>query len=1139
MINSETLEKLIKGPTVLLLGQDYLSIGGNENNFLQQIFKKYSNKTNHSEINYNTLLKLGLDKNYEDFCSWVSKLGQFVHPPSQISRIASIPWSAVYSSAVDPIVDTLFETDWRTTQLVCDEKYRINDPRNKMNLHVTKLYGCLSRSKTSQRAPLSILEKGKRQFVATTLLQRIPEIVTTKGLLVIESYKLEDWLNFENTLYSVLSQLGSGQVLFCSVSDELQNNEYFQDLVKSGKVIPFPISFAEVVDDLESSGKYQITTPDFEERFAKYIKIDGKRVKVPKDLYRNVSKSAIILDDETFEGIPFNTEEEKYSQFKEFLSRTMIKGLWPGYSKGFAFKRDYYQNFKSLVTDKLKFNPDKNIPIILHGQSGGGKTVSLGNLAYELYHEYSLPILFIEKQYNKIEEQQIDNFCYWAQEKGARATIIIWDGMIEVDFYYNLLNRLETRGRNVVLVGSTYALKRTRTNTVACLAELNDNEKKRFKQFIKSIDSLLANLIKDDEANILSMFYRHLPDSRAKIQNGLRSEFEHFKELIKGYKTNNFKSEHKPTMFHLLEEAGLLDNKNVFGENTDFEQEEEIDGEKISLADKLIYSVIVPGQFGIEVPFELLIRNLGFTTVSSTPFRLLNLVNIITWIEDNVGNVSLGPRTPIEAQILVRYLGNKRAQVEYIKSLLSCISCDDVAIEGIGYESNRDIQFAVDLLYNISPNGPNGTAQYNDYFYDITEVLRKLREGNHAYHPRLILKEASFLREIVKSNWEKGEESSQDLLTRAEDIVREALDKLDDIGDTVIRNYLKVELASIIGSKTLEFINEQDTSNAKDCYQAVLSISSPSFASNPDNYGALDVLSWTTIKLLRSKILSDEERKEAQVVLLNIFELSEAEGVSIQHYDDFNGRKLSLLEIMGYDKLSDALFDRLANEGSTTGYFIRTINLLNESKDDTISVEDLVSKYSAAFNYLQQFEDKIQDDGRCLFLLFRCWWVMSAKTQPLSGEKKTVPLSPDQWEYCLLLTEKILRCNGFENIAVVLYIKGLSEFHIGLMNEMSKTFRMLESLTDFSSYGNRRIKKSYLASTVSGRARTFSGEIVSNYSTTGSQRFGDLYINELKLNVRFSLYEFKEASYKKGQTIRNFRIGFNFRGPLAVFNKHD
>lgn len=1140
MINSDTLEKLIKGPIILLLGQNYLSMGVSDNNFLKQILKKYSSTPSDYESNYDSLLKLGLEKNIDEVSSWIGKLAQFIHASPQITRIVSIPWSSVFTSAIDPIVDTLFDTDWRTVQIVCDDNYRITDPRNKMNLHITKLYGCLSRNIKSHQAPLTNLEKGKRQFVSTTLLKRIPEIVTTKGLLVIEGYQLNDWLSFENSLYPTLSQLSSGQILFCSVSKDLKANEFFKDLVDNGKIIPFENSFAEVIDDLESSGAYKITTPDYEERFAKYINIDGKKVKVPKELYRNVSKSAIILDDELFEGRKYETEDEKYVQFKDFLSKTTIRSLWPGYPKGFAFKRDYYEKLKSLVKEKLKFNSEKNSPIILHGQSGGGKTVSLGNLAYELFQEYQLPVLFIEKQYHKIEEQQIDNFCLWAQEKGARGTIIIWDGMIEIDFYYNLLNRLEARGRNIVIVGSTYTLKKSRFNTIPSLANLNDAEKMRFKLFIKGIDNLLANLIDDDEVNILAMFYRHLPDSRSKIQKGLRSEFEHFRELIKGYNlSESSQIENKPTMFHLLEKAGLLNDEKIFDENIDFETEDEIDGERVSLADKLIYSVMVPGQFGIEVPFELLIRNLGFTMVASTPFRLLNMINIITWIEDNVGNISLGPRTPIEAQILVRYLGNKRTQVEFIKSLLSSVTCKDEMLEGIGFESNRDIQFAVDLLYNISPNGPDNAVIYNEFYYDITEILRQLREGNLAYHPRLILKEASFLREIIRGNWKKGDESSQDLLNRAEDIVREALDKLTDAEDMVIRSYLTVELASIIGSKTLEFIGEQDSSSAIECYNAVLSISSPSFASNPDNYSALDVLSWTTIGILRSKLLNDEQRKEAQVALLNIFELSEAEGVSIQNYDDFNKRKLTLFEIMGLDKLSDALFERLANEGSTTGFFIRTINILNESKDDTITTNKMIEKYASAYNYLQQFESKFSNDGRCLFLLFRCWWVMSAKTQPLSGEKKTVPLSLEQWEYCLSLTEKILSCNGFENIAVVLYIKGLSEFHLGLMNEMSYTFRKLESLTDFSSYGNRRIKKSYLSSTKSGIARTYSGDVVANYSTVGGKRFGELYINELKINVRFSLYEFKEENYKKGQTLNNFRIGFNFRGPLAVFNNHD
>jgi hypothetical protein len=131
--------------------------------------------------------------------------------------------------------------------------------------------------------------------------------------------------------------------------------------------------------------------------------------------------------------------------------------------------------------------------------------------------------------------------------------------------------------------------------------------------------------------------------------------------------------------------------------------------------------------------------------------------------------------------------------------------------------------------------------------------------------------------------------------------VRQAIEDLADYDDLKITNYLKVELASIIGSKTLESISLHDPQRAKELYSAVRSISTPGFATNPDNYGALDVLSWTTIAMLKNKVFDEKEKLNAQAALLNLFDISENEGVSKQHYEDFVGRKLMLAELMDDD----------------------------------------------------------------------------------------------------------------------------------------------------------------------------------------------------------------------------------------------
>jgi hypothetical protein len=106
---------------------------------------------------------------------------------------------------------------------------------------------------------------------------------------------------------------------------------------------------------------------------------------------------------------------------------------------------------------------------------------------------------------------------------------------------------------------------------------------------------------------------------------------------------------------------------------------------------------------------------------------------------------------------------------------------------------------------------------------------------------------------------------------------------------------------------------------------------------------------------------------------------------------------------------------------------------LSKSEDANLLPEELASKYTKAYNYLHQFETKIENDGKCLFLLFKCWWVMNTKSFPLADEKQALPLDGAQWDYCLTLSNKILYSEGWNNIAVILFTKALAEFHLKLL----------------------------------------------------------------------------------------------------------
>jgi hypothetical protein len=1127
---NELVNRFEEGPIVLFIGQKYLSLGGNEDFLLKRTLQKFDLLPQHNEeLSYSMIINSNLASDSEKVLAWMDALCKNISTPSWLDSIANLPWSSIYTSAFDNILERAFVNEWRTLQPITDEKFRVIDPRNKLNLHVTYLLGSINESEELKRPPLNRRESLKRKFTTNNLLSRLPEIVTPRGLLIIEGFDISDQVSIEQ-LASVLMQLGKSQVIICSASNELITNDYIIELTESKKVFIFKDSFASIYWDWQTKGLLTISVPTEFDYLGKWITIQDKRLKIPQTLLSRISRTATILDDSIFFGEFSEETEDIISDFGQFLSSSSSLPIWSGFPRDFAFRREFYDILKKEIITRLKSSDFKEIPIIIHGQSSSGKTTMLGLLAYEIRKEYKCPVIFIEKRYQKVDELEIDFFIQWTEENDSKNTLIIWDGMVDLEVYYYLLGKLNARGRNAIVVGSCYTSSKIpehQSNYILSPIDLSQTEKKQFIDFLGNIDpGLLALISEIGHANLLAMLYRYLPNTRTGIRQGLASEKNFFAKIIQEQAFTSTPVE-KGQLYEGLKAAGIINDESIIHLNGSVE----IDHEVTSVVDQMIFSVMVPGRYGLNVPFELLLRIIGFDAFSSEVFKSLNEVKIIQWFENSQGDFLLGPRTGIEAEILSNYLGSRNAEVEYIKLLLRNVRATDFG--QFATSSDPQIQFAVELLNKI---GPNSNERFKDYFFDLANELRDLRESGFANHPRLILKEASFLREIAKDSSINVPQPTIEILNRAEEIVRNVLKELRGYKERTITTYLKVELAATLGTKIVYFINEANFAEARETYEDIKEILNHSFASNPENYKALDVLAWSTEELIKKDAVKGQERLDAESNLLNLFEIAEIEGISDQNIGEFNRRKLSFYELIGKQELADETFDYLKSHGYASGFYLRAKKILGQHSVSSRSqiTEAELKNSKNAYEYLNENFQSIERDGKSVFLLFKCWWIFKTRLHFFEREKVAIPFTKKDWEYCLYLLDLLLSKGEIYSTATIYYLKGISEFHLGGLKQSQDTFRFLDQETSFSSYGSRRIAKTYLASNPDGSPKYFSGTVKRSVSLAKSNKVGDIFVSELRIFVPFLLYEFNKSSYQEGEKISNFLIGFNFRGPIAV-----
>ena len=152
-------------------------------------------------------------------------------------------------------------------------------------------------------------------------------------------------------------------------------------------------------------------------------------------------------------------------------------------------------------------------PIVVHGQSGTGKSVALARVAAQVREKKTAAVLY---SIGRVPQaQEVSTFCEAAEHSGAEATLIVCDANRDVEAYRDLLMSLRSRGRQVVVLGSRYRIAdsfaRGSRWSIEAPTELSTNERQK-------LADLLARYVAERpdpevllNAHILGFLYRFLP----------------------------------------------------------------------------------------------------------------------------------------------------------------------------------------------------------------------------------------------------------------------------------------------------------------------------------------------------------------------------------------------------------------------------------------------------------------------------------------------------------------------------------------------------------------------------------------------------------------------------------------------------
>lgn len=1117
------LQRMKSGPAFLFLGQNYLRLETGTDPFLVEVLRKYRPAPT-GAADYYQLLDSEAAASIEAALSWMQERCKRFSVPEWLKAVAGFAWSGVHTSAIDSVWPEAFRTPWREIHPLFEEKYKPSDPRNRFVLHCTFLFGSVSRSEEEERPPVTGFEWRKRRQVAVSLARRLPELVTPLGTLVLEGYSgNHDWFVLDDLL-PILDSLGPNQTHIFSAADEVAQNADVQQLVKKGKLAIYKESLAGILLRGQEQGFIRLGLAPKEEALGHRIDIGSQSLTVPTDLWNQTSRSAIILDDATLATPPTLSQDARYLEFRRFLARTDGRPLWTAFSRGFAFSRRYENNLKKEVSQKLAAKRLLDQPVILHGQTGTGKTVALAALAYSIRQERTFPVLFIERRSQKPSPYDIDRFCQWAEEAGAPACLVVWDGMLTSEEYADFLRRLTGRGRKVVVVGSSYRIQAKyaqKSPFVLAPATLEQEEVEDFNQFLSGFHPSLGQLLSRrpdllDETFLVAL-YRLLPATRSQIATGLSREIDFAEQEMKRHAAEQ---PAKPLATTALESA--LINAGLIAPEKALVGTTVVEGEVVDAAADLTGLVMVPGRFGIAVPLELLMRVMG----KKATFDWSNLfqgIDIFQWSEDEAGNIEVGPRNRLEAELIVRArMGGARMEVAFARRLLL-----EVQERGTVYSDSREIDFAVDVVRSIS--GTSG-AYFVPYLRDLAATLKQVREERGVENPRLILQEANLLRDWAIDRVQAGisDPSIDSAYSEAVDILRRALFIVgEERRNLPLRNFLNTELAATLASRALYMKNNPREAIA--LFDDARKLLVQSRIRNPRGYHPLDIFAWLTIHMREAAVLDPKTEVEAVADLLHAFQTADPNDFDFEQQEKFQVRRLEIARSINLTDMAKEAFEALEAQGSSAGYYLSAIEMSGLPETAKRLAHSDLQKLRDALQYLEDHKDKIVADGRCLDLQLELFWMTHTRTRIVDSERATIPLDQAQWRKCLEIINSVELTGASSRPLQVAFLRGLTLFHLGDTTAAFDTFREVERESD-QILGPRRVIRSYLASLSSGQPQRFHGTV--SWVSTERNR-GEVYVDDLRRKVLFLPRDFGRPDISRGDSLGEFHIAFNFLGPLA------
>jgi hypothetical protein len=1097
---------------------------------------------------------------------------------ARVTAMRKVQWACAFTSAIDTLVKRLLQLEGRPVL----ELFQRQDHPDSAALPLFRLFGSVDRPPDGAGLPPSDKKAlPEHRARANDMLAALPDLIGPSGVLFIEGWAPRgDWLRPRDLGLALQGKgLARGQVLLFGVAsdDPSLDDEDFQPLIHDGVVVCFALSLAELLAELREEGLLdrlvglQLVAGEVlldvskqtPERLATPDRASLCRLAVHPQEWRSLNETFEILQPLTLSQPLTGTPDELSRNFREFLAHGPDVQL--NRVRQFAFRRPVLdREILPQVLELLAKPSPQDFTVVLTGQSGCGKTTLMALLAVEL-REAGFPVVYIRRSSVPPSYGQLDKFAQMVEGCGARLPVaVVHDGLLEPHEYMRLARFLGSRGRKALVVGSSYGeesispagpqKKKKNLRVLRVSVHMLPDERQALQMHLARFHAndpvLLRLLDKASYNNFFAFLYQLLGSGQARdrLAAGLIREIESHVAAF-DQRIEELVSDHGPgwsglNAFQLAWFEALGARASEVAASTP-KEEDGLDGQALrSEALRLVDTVMVAGQFGVDVPQSLALRLLR--TDRSRAYReALNAFHAVEVREVRPQVYVLGTRHPVEAVIWCgERVPDRTRQFDVLAYLAEQLRGDEARDD-----RSLECDTVIRLLRTVGPQGPDPRARIPETYHRIAEVVRDLRRQHGRIHERLLLLEGNSVRESVRHHQEEltrrrqagaaDEAECRRLATEWLEQLAQAEASLDvailqsrakPVGEKRgpgFRRFMAVletEQACICGVQQGSLVRlartVSDLEDARyDEMDAHLKRATAAWrramAYDDDNFHAHDAACWIYKERHEAGRLSDEREAEILADWHDIIERCRLLDLDPRQEDRLDYHEGCLATATADLSRFEKIVERMQERGSPAAHTMKA-RYLASSKG---SVE--------ARSYLESVAglDLLRDRSLLLYY-YRLWWQTETGLDKYFPDYHlTLPFRRDQWQRLGDLAEARRQLEGERDNCLALFHLSWSCLQLG---QGERAREVLAHLDAASGESFRRGRTLALLADAGGLPRELTAETRGRADTRGRA-----WIDELRLDVNFSLFDFPDVGTRSGRLLGPFHLALNYRGAFA------